>query len=44
MADLGVYGMLRTIRMGNIPGADRLLADRRTLVAYMERLEKATGS
>jgi glutathione S-transferase len=43
MADLGVYGMLFTMRRDSIPGSARLLAERPTLMAFMARLEEATG-
>ena len=42
MADLGVYGMLFTMRRDAIPGSARLLAERPTLVAFMARVEEAT--
>jgi glutathione S-transferase len=42
MADLGVYGMLFTMRRDSIPGSARLLADRPSLVAFMARVEEAT--
>jgi glutathione S-transferase len=42
MADLGVYGMLFTMRRDSIPGSARLLADRPSLVAFMARVEQAT--
>lgn len=42
MADLSVYSMLFTMRNDSIPGASQLLAQRPTLVAFMERVERAT--
>ena len=42
-ADLSVYGMLRVMREGPIPGTDRAIAERPALVAYMERMDKVTG-
>lgn len=43
MADLAVYAMLWTIRNGSIPGADAMIALRPSLVAFMQRVEAATG-
>jgi glutathione S-transferase len=43
MADLAVYGMLRTLSMDAIPGAGRLLAVRPMLVDFMRRVEAETG-
>ena len=43
MADLGVYAMLFTMRRDAIPGSARLLAERPSLVAFMARVEEATG-
>jgi glutathione S-transferase len=43
MADLAVYGMLFTLRRDAIPGAERLLAERPALIAYMGRVESRTG-
>jgi glutathione S-transferase len=43
IADLGVYAMLFTMRRDAIPGSARLLAERPTLVAFMARVEDATG-
>ncbi len=43
MADLGVYGMLFTMRNDSIPGAALLLAQRPSLVAFMARVEQATS-
>lgn len=43
MADLGVYAMLFTMRRDSIPGSARLLAERPSLVAFMARVEEATG-
>jgi glutathione S-transferase len=43
MADLAVYSMLHTLGVGAIPGAERLLMQRPTLVAFMERVEEVTG-
>ena len=43
VADLGVYAMLFTMRRDSIPGSSRLLAERPTLVAFMARVEEATG-
>ncbi len=42
VADLCVYSMLFTLRNGSIPGADRLVAVRPSLVAFMLRVEEAT--
>jgi len=42
MADLGVYAMLFTLRNDSIPGAAQLLVQRPSLVAFMERVERAT--
>lgn len=42
IADLCVYAMLYTLRNGSIPGADRLVAVRPSLVAFMLRVEEAT--
>jgi glutathione S-transferase len=44
VADLGVYAMLHTLRNGSIPGAERLLAVRPSLVAFMARVEEETAS
>jgi len=38
-----VYAMLFTMRRDSIPGSSRLLAERPTLVAFMARVEEATG-
>lgn len=43
MADLAVLGMLLLIRYGPIPGSPEMLAARPILVAYVQRLEAATG-
>jgi glutathione S-transferase len=43
MADLGVYGMLRTMVRDAIPGSAKLLAERPALLAYMARVEERTG-
>ena len=43
MADLTVYAMLRSLHMDQIPGAARLLAQREALLAFMRRVEEATG-
>ena len=43
LADLSVYAMLFTMRNDSIPGASQLLAQRPSLVAYMARVEEATG-
>ena len=43
VADLGVYAMMFTMRRDSIPGSSRLLAERPTLVAFMARVEEATG-
>ena len=43
MADLGVYGMLFTMRRDSIPGSAKLLGDRPSLLAFMTRVEEATG-
>jgi glutathione S-transferase len=43
MADLGVYAMLFTMRRDAIPGSAKLLAERPSLVAFMARVEDATG-
>jgi len=43
MADLAVYAMLLRIRGGTFGGAQDLLADRPSLVAFMGRIEEATG-
>lgn len=43
MADLAVFSMLHVMRVGAIPGAERLLASRPTLVALMARVEERTG-
>jgi len=43
MADLAVYGMLRFIERGAMPGATQLLLSRPGLVAYMRRIEAETG-
>lgn len=42
IADLCVYAMLATLRNGTIPGADRAVAIRPSLVAFMLRVEEAT--
>lgn len=43
MADLAVFGMLLLIQHGPIPGSKEMLAARPSLVAYLHRLEAATG-
>lgn len=43
MADLAVFAMLRSLAGDSIPGGARLLARRPELVAFMRRVEQATG-
>ena len=43
MADLAVYAMLFTMRDDSIPGSAQLIAERPALVAFIERVEDATG-
>ncbi len=43
MADLAVFGMLLLIMHGPIPGSREMLEARPSLVAYLHRLENATG-
>jgi glutathione S-transferase len=43
MADLTVHAMLVTLRTDGIPGSAALLAARGTLLAFMRRVEAATG-
>jgi glutathione S-transferase len=43
MADLTVYAMLRSLQLDQISGTARLLAGRPGLVAFMRRVEEATG-
>lgn len=43
VADLSVLGMLLLMREGPIPGSREMLAARPALVAYLDRLESATG-
>jgi glutathione S-transferase len=43
MADLTVYAMLRSLQLDQITGAARLLAERPVLLAFMRRVEAATG-
>ena len=43
VADLGVYAMLNVLRRDLIPGAAALVADRPELIAFLERVEDATG-
>jgi len=43
VADLSVFGMLLVIREGPMPGSRELLEARPELVAYLDRLEAATG-
>jgi glutathione S-transferase len=43
MADLTVYAMLRSLHMDQIPGAAQLLGGRAALLAFMRRVEEATG-
>lgn len=38
-ADISVFGMLRTLHDGPMPGARELIEERNELVAYMERME-----
>jgi glutathione S-transferase len=42
IADLGVYAMLFVMRNDSIPGSAQLLAERRALVDFMQRVEDAT--
>ena len=43
MADLTVYAMLHSLELDQITGAARLLAERPVLLAFMRRVEAATG-
>ncbi len=43
MADFAVYGMLYTLGLGSIPGAEALIAERPALCDYMRRVEQETG-
>jgi glutathione S-transferase len=43
IADLGVYGMLYTMRLDTIPGSARMLEQRPALLEFMRRLERKTG-
>ena len=43
MADLAVYGMLRAVEYGSMPGSSQQLLSRPGLVAYMRRIEAETG-
>jgi glutathione S-transferase len=43
LADLTVYAMLATVQDGSIPGAAQRLAERPTLVAYLQRVAELTG-
>jgi glutathione S-transferase len=43
MADLAVYSMLRAVEHGSMPNSTQLMAARPGLVAYMRRVEGATG-
>jgi glutathione S-transferase len=43
LADLGVYGMLYTMRLDSIAGSARMLEDRPALVEFMRRVERQTG-
>ena len=43
MADLTVHAMLVTLRSDGIPGSAQLLADRKSLVEFMRRVEAETG-
>jgi len=43
MGDLAVLGMLLLMQHGPIPGSAEMLAERPTLVSYLDRLESATG-
>ncbi len=43
MADLAVYGMLRTLHYDAIPGAARLLSMRPPLIEFMRSVESETG-
>ncbi len=43
MADLAVYGILFALRNDTIPGVSALLTRRPALVAFMGRVEEATG-
>lgn len=44
MADLAVYAMLLRVRGGTFDSATDLLADRPALLAFMRRVEEATGA
>ena len=43
MADLAVYGMLRSVERGTMPGSTQQLLSRPGLIAYMRRVEAETG-
>ncbi len=43
MADLGVYGMLYTLRLDSIVGSAKMLDERPALVEFMRRVERQTG-
>ena len=43
MADLSVYSMLITMRRNFIPGSEKLMDERPSLVDYMSRVESETG-
>jgi len=43
MADLTIYGMLRSLGRDTIPGAAALIEQRPALLALMRRVEQATG-
>ena len=40
IADLAVYGMLRVLQRGGIPGAEQLLSQRPSLIEFMRRVER----
>ena len=43
VADLGVYGMLYTMRLDSIAGSAKMLDERPALVEFMRRVERQTG-
>lgn len=43
MADLAVYSMLHIMRAGAIPGSEKQLVERPSLLAFMARVEDLTG-
>lgn len=43
MADLAVYSMVSLLRDDSIPGASRLVAERPSLVGFLQRVERVTG-